>query len=174
VKSRGGGRGLDRWSAESWIEGTDYPRSPLALIRRLIEQMDRFVIFSTPFGGDGWFTRPWPAVEVFERGGQLVVRADVPGTRSEDLRVRIDDGFLRIEVRRRHDLERQESDVYRSERSYGVFQRNIQLPAGIDEEAVQARFDNGVLEVTMPSPRQSTKGRVVPIRSSGDGAAMRS
>lgn len=159
-------RGLARSSQDSSMSPGNSTWSPLAWMRKLMDQMT----LSMPSAGDAWFTRPWPAIEIFERGGQLVVRADVPGMRAEDLRVRVDDGLLRIEGTRRNELERQEAGVYRSERSYGMFQRNVPLPGGIEEDKVQARFESGVLEVTMPSPAQSAKGRMVPIRSGGDNA----
>ena len=145
---------------------------------RLMNEMDRmfedFGMGST-FGG---VLRPrhpataqrrmWaPQVDVFEREGTLVVHADLPGTRQEDVNVRIDDGVLIVSGERTHEHSHEKGGVYQCERSYGTFQRQIPLPEGVAPESVSASFDNGVLEVTMPMPTQRAQasGRTIPIQA---------
>jgi HSP20 family molecular chaperone IbpA len=108
----------------------------------------------------GWM----PQVEVLQRGNDLVVRADLPGLRREDVHLEIDDGMLTVSGERRHHAESDEEGVYHSERSYGHFSRSIPLPPGTDEDAVQARFTDGVLEVTLPLPREQSRARRIEIR----------
>src|SRR2546427_469881 len=88
-----------------------------------------------------------PAVEMLERNGQLVVRAELPGLSPDDVRIEVSsDGSLVIEGERRSEVEaEEEGGVYRSERIYGRFSRVIALPDGVDVDRAQARFDNGVL-----------------------------
>ncbi len=170
-RANGEGSRFDRWTGEPSMEHSGWPSSSLGLVRRMMDRIDRIFGFAAPFG---WLGRPfWPEVELLERNGQLVVRADLPGIRSEDVRVRMDEGILRIEGRRRHETESREGGMFRSERGYGFFQRNIELPGGVDPDTVHARFEGGVLEVTMPAPDKGGKGRIIPIHTSHD-PAMRS
>jgi HSP20 family protein len=107
-----------------------------------------------------------PQMELFQRGNELVVRADLPGLTPDDVEIEIDDGVLTISGERRQTAEDRQEGFYRSERSYGSFSRSIPLPEGVDEDAVGARFDHGVLEVTVPMPQsQRSRGRRVQIQS---------
>jgi len=95
----------------------------------------------------------------------MVVRADLPGIRKEDIRLHVGDGMLTLEGERKQEHEEKKGGIYRSERSYGRFCRTIPLPEGIDEQNVQASFKDGVLEVNLPLPQQRTQqGREVQIK----------
>jgi len=136
--------------------------NPFGMMRRLVEQMDRmFEDFG--FGGglspriqvgrSGFGESVWaPDVDIFERDGNVVVRADLPGLKRDEVQVEIRDGALAISGERRHEQERREGSWYRTERSYGRFYREVPLPEGVDLEKAQAMFEDGVLEVTMPAP----------------------
>jgi HSP20 family protein len=103
-----------------------------------------------------------PQVEVFERGSTLVIRADLPGLKREDVDVEVEDDAVVIRGERHNDVEDAREGFYRSERSYGSFYRVIPLPEGVDESKVNATFRDGVLEVTLPRPeeRRPTSRRV--------------
>jgi HSP20 family molecular chaperone IbpA len=106
-----------------------------------------------------------PQVEVFERGNNLVVRADLPGMSREDVDVEVDDDALIVRGERRHEFENDEGGVYRSERSYGSFYRAIPLPEGTDPSACQATFRDGVLEITLPKPQgQQNRARRIDVK----------
>jgi HSP20 family protein len=140
--------------------------SPFGMMRRMIEDMDRlFGDFGLGLGADLPIERLgrglWsPQVEVFEREGNLVVRADLPGMRQEDLRVEVRGDALTIEGERKSEHEEERGGVWRSERSYGSFRRTIPLPEGADVENAEARFENGVLEVTVKMPQQQQARRI--------------
>jgi HSP20 family protein len=105
-----------------------------------------------------------PQVEVRERDGKLVVCADLPGARKEDVHVEIRDKALILQGERHQESEQNEGGFYRSERSYGHFQRVIPLPEGVNPEQAQASFKDGVLEITLPLPRrESSQGRKIEI-----------
>lgn len=144
--------------------------SPFGFLGRMMEDMDRL------FGGIGAgalgpfesLERPslqaWsPEVEIFERDGSLVVRADLPGIDAKDVRVDIEDDALVVEGERRAEHEEKREGYFHSERSYGSFQRRIPLPRGADPSRVDARFDNGVLEVTVGLPKAAS--RKIEVRS---------
>ena len=106
-----------------------------------------------------------PEIETFRRGDKLVIRADLPGLKKEDLKVDIENDMLTIEGERNQE-DRDERDRYfRTERSYGHFFRAIPLPEGVDESACDATFRDGVLEVTLPAPKaMERQARRVEIR----------
>ena len=118
--------------------------------------------------GQGFFS---PQVEVFERDGQLVVHADLPGMSKDDVRVEVSDEGLLLEGERRYEHQENQRGVFRSERSYGSFRRVIPLPEGVNPDTAQATFKNGVLEVTMQAPQQQQRGRRIEIggEASGEG-----
>jgi HSP20 family protein len=95
-----------------------------------------------------------PQVDVAQRDDRLVVRADLPGLGLDDIQVAILDNALVIEGERRAESEEDEGDIYRAERVYGRFRRVIPLPRGTTAEDAEARFVNGVLEVSLRLPKQ--------------------
>ena len=107
-----------------------------------------------------------PQIEVRQRGNELTVCADLPGMTPDDIDVHIEDGMLTISGERQSNTEDNQEGVYRSERSYGAFTRTIPLPEGVSEDNVRARFEHGVLEVTVPLPQQQQqRGRRIQIQS---------
>jgi HSP20 family protein len=106
-----------------------------------------------------------PQVEVFERGNNLVVRADLPGLSRENVDVELDEDALIIRGERRNDVEDEDDGFYRSERSYGSFYRAIPLPEGIEASGCNATFKDGVLEVVLPKPpQQPSRSRRIDVR----------
>lgn len=142
--------------------GSDWFANPFAGMRRLSAEMERFFE-----GMRGRSSRPWrdsafhgawlPDIEVFEKKGNLVVRADVPGMTKDDVTVTIADETLTIEGERKLDETDKGEGYYRSERAYGQFHRCLGLPDGVDAEKATASFKDGVLEVTMPAPAPTEK-----------------
>jgi HSP20 family protein len=143
---------------------------PFALMRRMQDEIDRM------FGSFG-MSREWPAfgretaaatwappVEAFQRGNELVVRADVPGLSRDDLSVEIGEDSLTISGERKQDRQEEHEGVFRSERSYGSFCRVIPLPEGAVADSAKATFKDGVLEVVLQTPPQEVRrGRRVEI-----------
>jgi HSP20 family protein len=105
-----------------------------------------------------------PQVEIFERGNNLVVRADLPGLSRDDVNVEVDDDALVIRGERRNDLEEEQEGYYRTERSYGSFYRAIPLPDGVDANQANASFKEGVLEVTFPKPQQQSRAKKIDVK----------
>jgi HSP20 family protein len=179
-RSRQGGERSDIARRESHLP-TNFG-SPLSLMRRFGEEMNRLFEdfglrqgFWPDLGREfGRLTNyqgsPWsPQVEVFERDDQLVVRADLPGMRKDDVDVEITDDAIVIKGERTQEYEGREEGFYRSERSYGKFYRSIPLPEGIDPEEANATFRDGVLEITMPAPERSQKRRRLEVREASTG-----
>ncbi|MFL5620123.1 MAG: Hsp20/alpha crystallin family protein [Gemmatimonadaceae bacterium] len=149
--------------------------TPFSLMRRMAEDMDRIMedfgfgpslgiapLLSSSSGlGRGTSstqTGVWaPQLETFRRGDKLVVRADLPGLRKEDVNVEVDDGVLTITGHRAEEQVDDRDDYYRSERSYGQFFRALPLPDGVTGDQCEATFNNGVLEVTLPLPKEQER-----------------
>jgi HSP20 family protein len=111
--------------------------------------------------GDMWM----PQIETSRRGDRFVVRADVPGVKKEDLQIDVEDGVLTLSGERREENTEDRDGFYRSERSYGRFQRAIPIPEGIETDACEATFRDGVLEISLPMPKnEEAKQRRIEIR----------
>ena len=133
--------------------------NPFTMMRRFADEMDRaFGGIGRPgdlqreFGSHGAWS---PQVEMFERDGNLVVHADLPGLKKEDVSLEIRKNNLVIEGERKETREEEEKGYYHSERTYGRFYRRIPLPEKVDTDQVTASFRDGVLEVKMPAPELS-------------------
>jgi HSP20 family protein len=153
---------------EGWEDqvGTFFGGSPFALFRRLSDDMDRLFFGGGPnagaFGGlGGHFV---PNIDVEERDDKILVRADLPGVRPDDFRVDVEDDALVLQGERRIEREETHGGVRRVERSQGSFRRIIPLPQAANLEAAEARFENGVLEITIPVQKE-TKSRRLEVRS---------
>ena len=148
--------------------------SPFTFMRRFSEEMDR--LFDDFGMGRGWLSPTFerglpssfrefgqsiwsPQVEVFERGGQLVIRADLPGLTKDDVKVELTDDAITISGERRQEQEENREGYFRSERSYGSFYREIPLPEGVKADNASATFRDGVLEITMPAPERAEQAR---------------
>src|SRR5262249_40599325 len=82
----------------------------------------------------------WPAIDISENDGRLVVRADLPGIDKKDIKVEVEDGALTIRGERRREQEENRGGFHRSERSYGTFCRTIELPQGVGSDQAKAQF----------------------------------
>ena len=160
--------------------GSGYGSGPFSVMRRISDEMDRlfenFGMGRGMFGSDQEFGRGFdvagyegtpsmwsPHVEVFERGGKLVIQADLPGMKRDDVNVRVEDDEVVIQGERRQEQTSDRSGYYRSERSYGSFYRTIPLPEGANAESASATFRDGVLEIELEAPKQQ-RGRTLEIR----------
>jgi HSP20 family protein len=88
-----------------------------------------------------------PSLDVLQEDGDIVVRAELPGVKQEDVDITFQNGVLTISGERKAEQQRQGSGYYVRERRYGSFRRSVQLPQDVDESKINARFQDGVLEV---------------------------
>ena len=97
-----------------------------------------------------WDERWLPDMDIFQRDGRMIVRADLPGMKPEDIEVAVEGDTLVIHGHRREEREISKEDYYFTERASGEFSRTIQLPEEAEVEAIEATCKNGVLEITIP------------------------
>jgi HSP20 family protein len=105
----------------------------------------------------------FPPVETYAKDGQYVVRLDLPGIDAKDVEVTAEAGTLTIKGERKKAHEVQDADHQYSEVFAGRFERRLPLPQGVETEKLQARYHQGVLEVSVPLP-QALTGRKIPIQ----------
>lgn len=138
--------------------------APAREVNSLQSEVNRLfgTFFDTQAGaGSGVAARRWvPALDLVEDGEQYVLRADLPGVREDDVKVELDDGVLTISGERKSEHEERRDGYRRIERASGSFSRSLALPDGVDPERIDARFENGVLEVRVPKPEQRKPHRV--------------
>ncbi len=170
LQKRDSERGVSRRGGDpfsfSLMPSDFFSADPFSMMRRFREEMDRS--FARFFGGteSGSETGVWtPAIEVAQRNGQLQVHAELPGLKPEDVKIEVTDDALVIHGERKFEHEENKGGVYRSERRYGQFYREIPLPEGANVEQAKAQFNNGVLEVSLPVPEQKSNRRTIPIES---------
>jgi HSP20 family protein len=123
---------------------------PLSEMNRLLDQMFGGVARRT---GDeqraqaaGWS----PAIDVIQEDEDLVVRAELPGAKPEDVDIAVHNGVLTISGKLEEEREEERSGYLVRERRSGSFRRSLQLPKDVDEDQIKANFENGVLEVKIP------------------------
>ena len=157
---------------------------PFSMLRRLNEDMER--LFDSFGFGRSLFPEPaawhgfgrgepgasfWsPRVEICEREGKLIIAADLPGLKKEDVQVEIDRDAVTIQGERRQEKTENERGYYRSERSYGSFYRTIPLPEGADPQTASATFRDGVLHIEMKAPQTRSTARTLEIKDAASGA----
>jgi HSP20 family protein len=88
-----------------------------------------------------------PAVDVLTKDDDLVIRAELPGLKQDDVDITLQNGVLTISGEHKVDEEEDRGNYHVRERRYGSFRRSMTLPEGVDESKIHARFEEGVLEV---------------------------
>jgi HSP20 family protein len=105
-----------------------------------------------------------PSVDVYQQDGNLMVKAELPGVKKEDIDITLDQGDLVIRGERKAEHEVKEDQYYRMECSYGSFYRRIPLPSGVKADQIKATYKDGVLEVHIPTPAQEQpQAQKVPV-----------
>jgi HSP20 family protein len=156
----GGSPGQGRAEQTQQIRPYDWVPTPFNLARRFTEDLGRLFLAlnqaepGTPFEnaqrpiarGASWT----PTVEVTSRGDDLVIQADLPGVKPEDVQVEIEGNNIIIRGESRYERENKQGDYFYSERSYGSFYRSIPLPTGVNTDNARAELKGAALEVVLP------------------------
>jgi HSP20 family protein len=166
-----------RGSMSQWPESWR-PAGPFSMMHRFADQMDRmfdrvFEGFGAPsterFGmwnlGEGFS----PGVDIVERDGKLQISVDLPGMSRDDVKVDVTDDSIIIEGERKQEHEQREEGIYRVERAYGRFRRQIPLPEGVKSETATANFKNGVLQISLEAPASRSARRRIQIEGDEPG-----
>lgn len=136
------------------------------------EQMERFMDELVPgrwmhrWGAPAWgelmagMQAPTPSVDVIDRDDEVVVKAEIPGVRKEDVEISVTDNTLTLTGKSQHEEKEEKENFYRREIRRGEFSRTVTLPASVDTEQAKARFEDGLLVVNMPKLTKTSRKRV--------------
>lgn len=131
------------------------PFPDLAEMRHRVDQMLRDMGM-----GEGLGSAWSPSVDVVRREGEILVRADLPGIKPDEVSIKVEDDVLTVSGEHEEQTEASEESYVRRERRYGSFSRSMTLPRGVDSKAIEAVTEDGVLEVRIPLPESDGKGAV--------------
>jgi len=133
------------WFEPAFPVGRFFGLSPFAMMREFTNEMDRV------FRGTAPALKAWtPTVDIHKIDGNLVVTAELPGLKKEEVTVEMTDTNLIIQGERKLEHKEDQEGYHRYERSYGNFYRAIPLPEGAKTELVKAELTEGILKVTIP------------------------
>jgi HSP20 family protein len=129
---------------------------PFAELGELRNQLDRM------FGDltEGRERRWAPAVDVVREKDSLLIRADVPGIKPDEVKIEVEDDILTVSGKHEETKEEKDKSFLRRERRFGSFSRSMALPAGVDPKKIRATTRDGVVEVTVPLPKEPEKKKV--------------
>lgn len=130
-----------------------FPAAPMLDLDQMFGRLSRMMMLK-PNGGRASGSAEWtPDMDGSLENGHYVMRLALPGVESKDVDVTIVDGLLTVkgERRMREDVKRDE--YFAQEIAYGAFERSFELPAGVDESKINAKWSDGILEIKVPAPK---------------------
>jgi HSP20 family protein len=134
---------------------------PFRELAALQNEMGRWMGQFTGAGpGNGQSSTWMPPVDVWETEDQLVLSFDLPGIPEDKIAVELEDSVLTVSGERERTTERSSERFYRFERRYGTFSRSVTLPQGVREDAIEAAYTDGVLEIRVPKPEEQKPKRI--------------
>ncbi len=136
--------------------------SPFSALRDIETQFSR--LFGELNRDYDAFDRVWsPTVDLKESADAYMLEADLPGLKKEAIDLTVVDNVVTIKGTRKHEAETKEKGYHRVERRYGAFERSFEIPGGFDAEKINARYEDGVLHVTLPK-REETKPKQIEVK----------
>jgi len=147
-------------------EGRPGRWDPFERLNQMQSEFDRFFAERWPLRRMTEVSGTWaPRADVYEQNGSIVVKAELPGMKKEDIEVKVDDGDLVIRGERSTEEKVEEKDFYRMERSRGSIYRRFPLPQGVAPDQIKADYSDGVLKVTVPKPASATPAQtMIPVK----------
>lgn len=138
------------------------PRHDLAALHT--EMDDLFDSFFRGLDRPVWGYKAWPAIDVTEENDAILVRAEVPGCKAEDIDISVYGNTLTISGEKKLEEEKKEKGYYHVESSYGSFRRELTLPTDVDQDKIEAACNDGVLSVTLP---KAAKAKAIKVKVKG-------
>lgn len=133
-------------------------------LERLQDQMNKLFNFSLtrwPEKNSSFFETVWaPAIDIDDTKDAVIVKADLPGMKKEEIDVSVDGNTLLIKGERKHESEQKENGYVRTERAYGSFYRELTLPNFVDSSKLKATYKDGVLELTLPKKEEAKPKKI--------------
>ncbi len=135
------------------------PFGEVSSVRREMDRLWNRFFGETPFART--FAEEWlPSVDISETEDKLLIKAELPGLETKDVKVSVSGDVLTIKGEKKKEEEEKDEHHYCVERYYGSFQRSFQLPTGVQADKVEAAFDMGILKVTLPKVEEAKKKEI--------------
>ncbi|HUO70474.1 MAG TPA: Hsp20/alpha crystallin family protein [Solirubrobacteraceae bacterium] len=138
------------------MPGTLVRWDPLGELSELRSRFDR--MFDQLDRQTGTWT---PAIDVVREDGQIVVHAELPGIKPDEVKIEVEDDVLTVSGEHEESKEEKDKQYVRRERHYGSFSRSIALPKGVDPKKIKAKTHDGIVEVRIPLPKEA---KAEPVR----------
>ena len=129
------------------------------------DEMNRLFddFFGRPLARTEWTEGVWsPTVDVSEDKDNMIIKAEMPGMKKEDVKISIQDNVLTLKGEKKQEKEEKDKNYHRVERSYGSFCRSFQLPTSVKTDKIKANYRDGVLNITLPKTEE-VKPKQIPI-----------
>ncbi|MFA7346558.1 MAG: Hsp20/alpha crystallin family protein [Desulfurivibrionaceae bacterium] len=138
------------------------PRKAFSELSTVRNEMDRlWNRFLDDWPLPTMFTKGWaPMADISETKDKLIVKAELPGLDPEDIKLSLSGNLLTIEGEKKKEKEEKDEHHYYLERYSGAFQRSFRLPVEVQEDKIEAKFDKGVLTITLPKTAKSKKKEI--------------
>jgi HSP20 family protein len=128
-------------------------RSDVTVFDTLQREIDRvFADFTRGFPSFGGGRDLMPSIDLTETDKEIEISAELPGLEEKDVQINLVDNVLTIKGEKKAEKEEKDKSYRLVERSYGAFSRSIELPAGVNPDAIKANISKGVLKVSVPKP----------------------
>lgn len=137
--------------------------SPFDQLSTLRNEINRLFETPTQNGGSDALNVWAPALDLYEEKDHLVVRAEVPGLKKEDIEISVHENIISISGERREEKKYEGAQTSREERFFGRFTRSFKLPKTVDVSGVKAAYKDGILTVTLPKTEEA-KPRQIEIK----------
>lgn len=156
--TRGGSGSLRpmAWDVDRMFDQLTQGMLPGLFGRRLLD-LDAFRGLEAPAAKQGFLS---PRVDLTESDGTFEIQAELPGIDEKDVEVVVDNDMLTIKGEKSEERTEKEKNYHLTERRYGSFQRSFQLPGNVDAGRIAARFDKGVLKISLPKTEQSKPKKI--------------
>jgi len=154
-------KSIVKQESDPFTWGRRFGLSPFSLFRDFADEMDRAVRGISTIHKGVWS----PVVDVRHCDGRLVINAELPGLKKEEVKVELTDDAVVIQGERNQEHSEDHEGYHRWERNYGKFYRSIPLPEGAKIDEIKAELQDGVLKVSIPVPQTAKKTRQIPIET---------
>lgn len=137
---------------------------PMHELMKLHDEMDRIFGRSLGEAFNGGKQMWSPSVDLQEENGNLIVKADMPGVKKEDVTITATEDSITIQGKSQEETEDKQDNYYRRERRSGSFHRTLSLPAAVDADKAQASFKDGTVTITLPKVEQASKTKTINVQ----------
>ena len=148
---------------ELWNRDFPIPRALDRLRREMNHAFDDFFrgdLLDNEFS----FAQGWsPAVDISETKDSYVIHAELPGMKKDEVKITMNDNVITIRGEKKNEAEKKEANYHRIERAHGMFERSFALPGSVLGDAIEARYDEGILTITLPKTEEA-KEKVIDVK----------